>query len=106
MAVLVGVALARWVAESCLAQGVPVKVSDDRALDKVRTLLCAGSPVPERGVSAAGTASRRSKAPHGRDPSGVQLLGTMGAGADDGVIEDGVDDGPLPPEVEGRPLAS
>ena len=92
--------------ETCRAQGVPVKVTDARAVDKVRTLLCAGSPGPGRGVSAVGTANRRLEAPHWRDPGGVEFSGTADTGTDYGVVEEGVDDRPLPSEVESRPLAS
>ena len=36
---LSGVELAEWVARSCAAQGVPVKVSEARTVEQVRVLL-------------------------------------------------------------------
>lgn len=104
--VLVGAALLDWVTRSCLAQGVPVKVTDTRVLAKVRDLLGAGTAGHGRGVSADVPAGRRSKTPHRRDPGGVELSGARDPGADDGVVEDGLDDRSLAVEVEGRPLAS
>jgi len=41
--VLTGDALVNWVVKSCLAQRVPVKVTDPRAVDRVSTLL-SGTP--------------------------------------------------------------
>jgi len=43
-----------WVVASCRDQGVPVKVTDTRAMDRVRTLLGGEPGDPDRGGSAGG----------------------------------------------------
>jgi hypothetical protein len=60
---------------SCLVQGVPLKVTDVRVIDKVRALLSGKADGPERGASAAGPTGSRSQAPHHRDPTGVECSG-------------------------------
>ena len=57
---LTGDALVGWVTRSCLAQGVPVKVTDGRVIDRMRVLLSGRPEGPGRGASTAGTSGRRS----------------------------------------------
>ena len=102
MGVLTGEGLFSWVMKSCVAQGVPLKVTDGRSIDKVRTLL---SGKPGRGASSGGATGERSKAPKGSDPLGVKRRRPRGARANDGMIENGLDDGNLTAEVETGPLA-
>ena len=106
MAVLKGDALLSWVAESCAAQGLLVKVTDPRTTARVSDLLNGGTAGPGRGASTAGTATRRSKAPNRADPSGVQLPRAEDARLDLDMVEDRVDDRSLSQEAETRPLAS
>lgn len=116
--------LAAWVAASCAAQGVPVKITDPTVIRRVGALLGepgAGMPGgvgggsrahPRSGSTRPATArpadlSRgRSVPPHDGRPGGVEFLGTGGAGADHHVVDQGVDDGVLPVEVEGSPGAA
>jgi len=62
---LTGDALVDWVTRSCLAQGVPVKVTDGRVIDRVRTLLGGKLGGPRRGGSTVGAPGVRSESPHG-----------------------------------------
>jgi hypothetical protein len=52
MAVIDPAALAAWVSRTCLAQGVPVHVSDSTVIDRVRALVGTGGPAagPRRGL--------------------------------------------------------
>lgn len=94
-----------WVEASCTEQGVPVAVSDPSTLDRVVVLLAGGAAAlaPQRGRRGA---ARGSELPDGTDAGGVEASTGSGAWADDGVVEDGGDDGLLTIEVEGAPLAS
>ena len=56
-------ALAGWVLKSCLAQGVPVKVTDARVIDRVRTLLGGKPDAPGRGARPVGSNGIRSEPP-------------------------------------------
>ena len=64
MGLLSGEALASWVLQSCVAQGVPVKVTDARVIDRVRTLLGGKPDGPGRGASTVGSTGARSELPH------------------------------------------
>jgi len=87
-----GFDVAGWVAASCRAQGVPVKVTDARVVARVAVLFGAIAP--------AG-----SESPDGLDPAGVEGA-APGAAGDDGVIEHSGDDRVLAVEAEGVPLGS
>lgn len=101
--------LAGWVAASCVAQGVPVKVTDPGVLSRVGVLL---------GVRAGGTRAHGAPAPRTRGhrpPSqppdrlhalGVQAPRSCDAGGDDGVVEDRGDDGGLPVQAQARPAVA
>jgi len=106
MAVLEGDALVEWVRRSCPGQGLPLKVTDERVVDKVRIRL-RGSPVaPAGGARPGGPAADRSQAPPDLHPLGVKTSGATLAWVDDDVVDDGVDDGSLASEVQCRPLSA
>lgn len=86
-----GFDVAAWVASSCRAQGVPVKVTDARVVARVAVLL---------GAAPAG-----SEPPDGLDPAGVEGAAPGPAG-DDGMIEHRGDDRMPSVEAEGVPLGS
>jgi hypothetical protein len=108
-----------WVRASCLAQGVPVKVADPVLVGRVGALLGVGSGVraaadgrrAASGASAPRAAATADRAcglqlPDRLHPGGVQGARTGLAGADDGVVEQGGDDGDLPVEVERVPRSA
>lgn len=99
--------LAAWVAASCSAQGVPVKVTDPEVVRRVCVLLVATESGPRLGRQPVrGPARRRSESPERSYSLGVQRPGSGSAGVDDGVVEDGGDDGVLPGEWEIGPLSA
>lgn len=103
MGVLSGEALEAWVAQSCRAQGVPLKVTDARTVAKVLTLL---SGRPDRsGPGRPGRTDGRSETPGQLHPLGVESSGAGSPGSNDGMVEDRVDDGALLIEIEARPLS-
>ena len=100
--------LAAWVAASCAAQGVPVKVTDPGVVRRVGALLGA-MPDGVRGRKRSGTRApggARSVTPHDADAGGVHGLDTGGTGADHGVVDHRGDDGVLTGEVQARPGAA
>ena len=101
--------LASWVAASCAAQGVPVKVTDLGVLSRVGVLLGVRVGAP-RAHGAAAPSTRApaapSQPPDGLHPLGVQRSGSGGTGADDGVVQDGGDDRSLAFEGQGRPAVA
>ena len=92
--------LAAWVERSCAAQGVPVRVSDPATVDQVVTLLRGRTPERSRAQRGSTAGPRGSDAPHGADAVGVEPAPGDCDGVDDGVVEDGFDDGGLAGEVE------
>lgn len=104
--VLTGDALVSWVTASCVAQGVPVKVTDGRVVDRIRILLTGESGAPRRSRRPAGATGARSQVPDRRDSPGVQRRRRSGARRNDDVIEDRLHDGDLAVEVEVRPLSA
>ncbi|MCU1677355.1 MAG: hypothetical protein JWM93_2113 [Frankiales bacterium] len=100
--------LARFVQQSCAAQGVPVHVSDIAVLRRVATLL-GGAPAEPRArarSAAAGPAGAPSQTPDGVHAVRVEALCASGAGSDDGVIEDGADNRVLALQGERLPLGA
>jgi hypothetical protein len=108
-----------WVRASCAAQGVPVKVADPIVVGRVGALLGVdpGVRVAADGRRAASGASAPRAAatvdrsgglqlPDRSYPRRVQGAGTGLAGADDGVVEQGGDDGDLSVEVERVPRSA
>jgi hypothetical protein len=100
--------VAAWVAASCAAQGVPVKVTDPTVVRRVGTLL--GVVTPERrgrkrsGPRPSGAAA--SVAPHEGHAGGVQHLSAGLPGTDHHMVDDGFDDGLLPGQAEGLPISA
>lgn len=101
--------LAGWVAASCAAQAVPVKVTDTGVLSRVGALLgvraratrAPGAPAPStRGRAAP------SQPPHGLHAVGVEDAGSGARRCDDGVVEDRGDDGGLPVQAQGGPAVA
>lgn len=100
MGPLSGEELAAWVAASCAAQGVALKITDLGVIKRVQVLLGAGgggggSRVPTAPLPPP---TRPLQPPHRGDSVGIEL-GGMFAGADDSVVEHGTDDGDLLDEV-------
>lgn len=98
--------LAAWVASSCAAQGVPVKVTDPTVVRRVGTLLgAAGSG--SRGRKRSGTrdaaAAGSSVLPGDGDAAGVEHVDSGGAWSDRDVVDQGSDDRVLSRQVEVRP---
>jgi hypothetical protein len=100
--------LAAWVEASCAAQGLPARVTDGLVLRQVVVLLGGAAEGPralQRSASAR-PAAPRSKSPHGLHTVRIQAAGSGSAGSDDGVVEQGADDGMLAVEVESGPLSA
>jgi hypothetical protein len=93
--------IADWLVASCQAQGVPVAVTDPAVVGRVAVLLTGRAR--RNGRSRPPAEDDRSPAPHGLDAGRVE---PVAPGPDDGVVEDGLDDGALTVEVEVVPLAS
>src|SRR5437868_1195436 len=105
---LTGEELAAWVASSCAAQGVPVKVTDPTVVRRVGALLGApaeGSRAQPRSGSTR-PADGRSVAPHDGHAERVQFPGSLRSGGDDGVVDQGCDDGVLPRQGEITPRSA
>lgn len=101
-----GFDLAAWVRASCEDQGVPVKVEDLDVINRVCAVLRASEPGTGSCGSTKGSGSMPSDAPDRSDPVGVQGRGGRSAGCDDGVVEDGRNDGVLAVEDEAGPLVA
>ena len=98
--------LQAWVEASCEEQGLSVRVTDPVTLRKVVTLLGGSVDGPRAHARSASTRppSARSQPPRGIDPTDVEGSSAGSAGLDDGVVQEGLDDGALPGEVESGPL--
>jgi len=101
-----GEALAAWVAASCAAQGLPVKVTDAWVVERVRLLLGGEPDGAGRSANDAGPAGCRLEAPYRRDSVRVKTSGSGIASPNDSVVEDGTDDGGLAIEGDARPLSA
>ena len=84
------------VERSCNEQGVPVKVTSESVAKQVASLL--GTSSPRR--------KAMSDSPDRVDSGRVEDVRLAPSGQDEDVIQDGLDDGALPIEVQRRPLAS
>lgn len=100
--------VAAWVAASCAAQGVPVKVTDPTIVRRMGALLGAASDGsrahPRSGSTRAADAG--SVAPDDLDAGGVQRPGARASWSDHGMVDQGGDDGVLSSEVEGFPRSA
>lgn len=100
--------LARFVAESCSAQGVPIKVTDIAVVRQVTALLGGAPADPRARARSAGarTAGAPSQSPDGLNTAGVEALGASNAGTDDSVVEQCPDDSVLTLQSERVPLGA
>ena len=100
--------IAALVAESCAAQGVPVKVTDPSVVRRVGVLL--GGPVPGPRAHPRSGSTRsgagRSVAPHDGHPGGVEPGGSGSTGSDADVVDQGGDDGVVPVQADREPGAA
>lgn len=97
--------LAAWVAESCAAQGVPVKVTDVTVVRRVGVLLrgAADGPGAQARSAAPRDTAARSEAPDDVHSGPVEVAGSWGAGSDDDVVDQGGGDRVLPRQVQRVP---
>lgn len=102
MARLTGDELAAWVARSCAASEVPLKVTDSRAVGDVAVLLLGRAHSP----AEPGLRPSRSDPPHGLHPIGVEPVVLDGRRSDHDVVDHGLDDRALTGEVEVGPLSA
>jgi len=103
--VLTGQALEAWVAKGCRAQGVPFKVTDARTVAKVLTLLD-GRPGRSGPARPGRPDARSTRAPDQTQPFRVEVPSPSASRSNDGMVEDGVDDGSLTVEIEAGPLSA
>lgn len=97
--------VAAFVAATCAAQGLQVKVTDPGAIRAVVTLL-GGARARGRAQARSASTARardRSQQPLRSDPARVQFPGSQDARADDDVVDQGSDDRDLGSEVHRRP---
>lgn len=100
--------VAQWVADSCAAQQLPVKVTDPVSLRQVGVLLgvTAGGAGAQARSAAPAPPDGALDAPHDADARRVPFRRAGGAGSDDRVIDHGGDDGVLLGEVTACPGAA
>lgn len=100
-------AVMAWLEASCAAQGVPVVVTDAVVLAQVAVLISGrGGRRTRQAQRAPALQQSMSEPPQGLHTPGVQAAGTGCAGSDDGVLQQGGDDGVLPVQVEVGPLSA
>ena len=93
-----------WLDASCVAQGVPVAITDPVAVAQIAALL---SGQDAAGEPRSGDRSiQRLQPPSGNDPVRIQMLRAGGSGLDSGVIKDSGNDGSLPVKVEQPPTGT
>lgn len=100
------VELAEWVAASCQAQGVPVRVADPVTVSAVVALLGGpggGGRARTRSVRATRRRTGRSEAPDRLDAGGVEGSGSADSGGDHDVVDDAAHDRGLTVQVQTRP---
>ena len=93
-----------WLDASCVAQGVPVAITDPVAVAQIAALLSGQDAAGEPRSGARSIC--RLQSPSGNDSVRVQTLGTLSAGLDGGVIKDGAYDGGLSVKVEHLPTST
>jgi hypothetical protein len=97
--------VAAFVAATCAAQGLQVKVTDPGAIRAVVTLLGGsrgGGRAHARSASTDPTRDRLEQ-PLRTDPVRVQSPGSADSGQDDDVVDQGAHDGDLLSQGEARP---
>ena len=85
-----GEAVRAWLEASCRAQDVPLLVTDAGVVSQVRALLAGRDAAGVRGAGPAAPA--RSVAPHRDNPGRLHASGSLHAGVDGRVVENGSDD--------------
>lgn len=95
-----------WLARTCGAQGVPVRITDPLLVEQVRALLTGKGRRPAPARKRGRSAGPVSQSPDRPDSVGVEGARPALAGADDGVVEDRADDRGLPVEVEASPRSA
>ena len=104
----VGVVTVRaWLEASCAAQGVPVVVTDAVVLSQVAVLVSGrGGRRTRQAQRAPVPHLPRSEPPVGLYAGRVQAACTGSAWGDDGMLQEGGDDGMLTVQVQVRPLSA
>ena len=96
-----------WLEASCAAQGVPVVVTDAVVLSQVAVLLTGqGGRRTRQAQRAPALQQSMSEPPVGLHTGRVQAAGPGCTGGDDGMIEQGGDDGVLTVQVQVSPLSA
>lgn len=95
--------IAAWVTDSCVAQGVPVRITDPEALRRVGVLLRAADATGAQ-AKLRPVRSPASQPPLGNDTGRIEPV--LPGPLDSGVIDDCADDCPLSIEVEFGPLGA
>ena len=100
--------IAAWVASSCLAQGVPVKVTDPAMIRQVGVLLGAapggaGAQARSAAPALSGVGSERQTTD---TRAGSRVRDSGSAGSDHGVVHQARDDGVLSRQVQAFPRSA
>jgi hypothetical protein len=98
--VLEGAALVQWVNASCVAQGLPLLVTDAGVIARICALVDGRTQGPARSLRRRDPATDRLQAPDGHDSVGVKGAGATPARQDGDVGDDSLDDGGLSVEIE------
>jgi hypothetical protein len=98
--------LAEWVSASCVAQGVPVFVTDPTVLGRVGSLLGGRPGAPARRASTEEAPGRRLQAPTDVDAGRVEVPDAGGGRVDRDVVDDRANDRDLAGEIQIGPLLS
>ena len=96
--------LAAFVEASCVRHGVPVKVTD-MGVHRDVALLLSGRSVRGAAPAASGRQAR-SDPPNEINPLGIEAATTNIRRGNDGMVENGTNNGVLPGEVEFGPLSA
>lgn len=93
----------RWTERTCAEQQVPVAVTDPLTIARIGDLLGRDGCAAAGGRAAPGPALQP---PDRTNAVGIEPVAATLPGTDDGLVEQGGDDGSLAVEVEGGPLTS
>lgn len=100
-------AVRAWLEASCVAQGVPVVVTDAVVLSQVAVLVSGrGGRRTRQAQRAPVPHPPGSEPPVGLHAGRVQTARTGSAGGDDGVLQERGDDGVLTVQVQVGPLSA
>jgi len=96
-----------WLEASCIAQGVPVVVTDAVVLSQVAVLVSGrGGRRTRQAQRAPVPHTPGSEPPVGLHAGRVQAARTGSPGGDDGILQEGGDDGVLTVQVQVGPLSA